>query len=131
MSAEKTSQIKLFIGSDPDLELDSEDLEKSTQRLRREILSLNVEAVDLLKIVDKPSKSKVGDPISWGTIIVTLLATRGVITTLINAIASWLTQYERRIITLEIGGDKLQITGISSEEQKRLIDAWIERNAKP
>jgi hypothetical protein len=128
--SETTSQITVFIGSDSDFDTYPEDLERFTQSLHREILSLDVESVDLLKGGEPPSNTKVGDPISWGAIIVTLLATGGVITTLINAIQAWLTQYERRSITLEINGDKLQITGISSEEQKRLIDAWIDRNTK-
>lgn len=128
--SEKTAQITVFIDSDSDSETCPEDLERFTQSLQREFSSLDVESVDLLNGGESPSNSKVGDPISWGAIIVTLLATGGVITTLINAIQSWLTQCERRSITLEINGDKLQIKGISSEEQKRLIDAWIDRNTK-
>ena len=129
--SEKTAQVTLFIGSDSDFETDPEDLEEEfTKSLRLEILSLDVDAVGLLNAVESPNKTKVGDPISWGVIIVTLLATGGVITTLINAIQAWLTQNERRSITLEINGDKLQITGISSAEQKRLMDSWIDRNTK-
>jgi hypothetical protein len=31
-------------------------------------------------------------------------------------------------VTLEIDGDKLEVTGLSSEEQQRLINAWLSRH---
>lgn len=124
--ADVTKEVILHI--DTNQETDAQELEHLTQQLRNELLELNVESADLVQAGEKPSQAKVGDPISWGTILVTLLATGGVVTTLINAIQSWLTRNERRSITLEIDGNKLQITGISSEEQQQLIDAWIKRH---
>ncbi|MEH1893130.1 MAG: hypothetical protein V7K92_28185 [Nostoc sp.] len=123
-----TKEVILHI--DTNQETDAQELEQLTQQLRNELLELNVESADLVQAGEEPDKAKVADPISWGTIIVTLLATGGVVATLINAIQSWLTRHERRSITLEIDGNKLQITGISSEEQQQLIDAWIKRHIK-
>ena len=37
-------------------------------------------------------------------------------------------QWDADGLTLEIDGDKIEVTGISSEEQKRLIDAWMQRH---
>ena len=52
----------------------------------------------------------------------------GVLPTLINGVQSWLSRHrENRSITIEMGGDKLEVAGISSEEQRRLIDAWLNR----
>jgi hypothetical protein len=30
---------------------------------------------------------------------------------------------------LELGGDVLELSGVSSEEQRRLADAWLRRQA--
>jgi hypothetical protein len=50
----------------------------------------------------------------------------GVLPTLINTVQSWLSRrHENRSITLEIQGDKLEVSSVSSEEQRRLIDTWI------
>lgn len=75
-----------------------------------------------------PQGSKVVEPVSWGTIILTLLAARGVVPSLINLIQSWLTRNERKSITLEMNGNKLQITGIPLEQQQLLIEDWIGKN---
>lgn len=126
--ADETLQIMLNI--DAGTETDLQELEELTQQLHKELIHLDVESVDIARTGEEPVRAKVVEPVSWGTIIVTLLATGGVVTTLINAIQSWLTRHERRSITIEIGGDKLLITGITSKEQQQLIDAWISRYTK-
>ena len=125
---EKTKQVILNI--DTGQEDDPEEIERFTQQLREELTELDVEAVDLVRAGETPAKAKVGDPITWGTLLLTLAASGGVITTVINVLQSWLTRQERRSISLEIDGDKLEIKGISSKEQQRLINEWRSRHAK-
>ena len=125
---EKTKQVILNI--DEGQEDDPEEIERFTQQLREELTELDVEAVDLVRAGETPAKAKVGDPITWGTLLLTLAASGGVITTVINVLQSWLTRQERRSISLEIDGDKLEIKGISSKEQQRLINEWRSRHAK-
>jgi len=60
--------------------------------------------------------------------LLALAASQGVFTTLIEAIKAWLTRHERYTISLEIAGDKLEVTGLSSKEQQRLIDLWVGRH---
>lgn len=45
-----------------------------------------------------------------------------------QVILTWLTRRERRGVTLETDGDRLEVTGTSSEEQQRLINVWISRH---
>ena len=125
---EKTKQVILNI--DAGQEDDPEEIERFTQQLREELTELDVEAVDLVRAGETPAKAKVGDPITWGMLLLTLAASGGVITTVINVLQSWLTRQERRSISLEIDGDKLEIKGISSKEQQRLINEWRSRHAK-
>ncbi len=125
---EKTKQVILNI--DAGQEDDPEEIERFTQQLREDLTELDVEAVDLVRAGETPAKAKVGDPITWGTLLLTLAASGGVITTVINVLQSWLTRQERRSISLEIDGDKLEIKGISSKEQQRLINEWRSRHTK-
>ncbi len=125
---EKTKQVILNI--DAGQEDDPEEIERFTQQLREDLTELDVEAVDLVRAGETPAKAKVGDPIIWGTLLLTLAASGGVITTVINVLQSWLTRQERRSISLEIDGDKLEIKGISSKEQQRLINEWRSRHTK-
>jgi len=123
---DQTAQLMLNIDAGP--EADAEELEQLTRQLRGELTELDVETVNLIRGGAAPRGAKVGDPITWGALLVTLIASGGVLTTLIGALQSWLTRHERRSVTLEIDGDKLEVTGISSEEQQRLVNAWVSRH---
>ncbi len=115
---------------------DPEELERITHNLRDDLTELDtIEKVDLVtKEGDEkeaPEGSKAGgDIVSLGSLLVTLAASVGssVIPNLANALQSWLTRHERRKISLEIGGDKIEVTGISDEQDQRLIDVWISRH---
>jgi Effector Associated Constant Component 1 len=110
---------------------DEEELERSTQQLREELLDLNLDTVALAKTGIAPKGSKAGEEIvSWGSLIVTLAASGGVLPSLIGTVQSWLSRRENQKILIEIDGDKLEVTGISSEEQNRLIDVFVSRHSK-
>jgi Effector Associated Constant Component 1 len=108
---------------------EEEELERSTHQLREELLDLNLQSVDLVKKGDPPKGSKAGEEVvSWGSLIVGLATSGGVLPNLVGTVQSWLSRRENQKITLQIGGDKLEVTGISNEQQDKLIDAWINRH---
>ncbi|MCK7470291.1 MAG: hypothetical protein MZU95_05405 [Desulfomicrobium escambiense] len=119
------TQLLVTLDAEPDT--DSEDLERLTRQLREELSELDVQA-DFVTGGPAPANAMAGDIIEWGTLLVTLAASGGVITTLINVLQVWLTSHHQRGLILEINGDKLQVTGITSTEQQRLIDAWVHRH---
>jgi hypothetical protein len=123
---ERTTQLRLVVNSDP--EADDQDLAALAGRLRTEILDLDVADVELLRAGEIPGGAKTGDVVTWGALLVTLAASEGVLTTLIGFLRSWLTRNEQRSVSLEIDGDRLEVTGISSAEQQRLIDEWLKRH---
>ncbi len=123
-------ETKLIVKINPIPDLDLEELEQLTKKLRQELLELDIESAEFATTGEKIIGAKAGDPINWGTIIITLLAAGGVATKLIDLSQAWLTQNQQQSIVLEIDGDKLEIKGISSEEQQKLIDMWIERHSK-
>jgi hypothetical protein len=114
--------LKIEASSDTD---DQEKIEL-VRHLRKELLALNaVESVQSPQAPAVPGAKSVG--IDWQTLIVTMAASGGVLTTLISTIQSWLKRRESTSVTLEVGEDKLIITAASSETQKRLVDDWINR----
>ncbi|NMF63298.1 hypothetical protein DP113_03855 [Brasilonema octagenarum UFV-E1] len=121
-------KIQLKLNIDAGTEADNEELEQLTRQLRKRLLELDVESVDFLS-EEKVSKGAKGEPITT-TLIVTLFAAGGVVTTLIKTIETWLTR-DTSVTIEEKNGDKLQMTGISSKEQRRIIDAWISSHTKP
>ena len=104
----------------------NEKLELITRRLREEILRLDVENVDLVKAGETPNGARSGDVVALGSLLVTLATSSGVLPSLINTVQSWLGRTKgSHSITLEVGGDKLEVTGISSQTQQQLIDTWL------
>jgi hypothetical protein len=108
---------------------DSEELETITRQLRKSILELPVESVESPPTTVALGGAK-GDAGVAGTLLITLAASGGVITALINAVQSYLSQKRERTptVTVEVDGDRLTVTGLSSKEGKRLVDAWIARH---
>jgi hypothetical protein len=47
------------------------------------------------------------------------------------ALQSWLAGPRQRSVKLELEGDILEVTGMSSADQRRLIANWIARHADP
>jgi hypothetical protein len=115
----------------PEAEVDEEKLFDQTAQLKEELQALETTSVDLVKKSSAPAGAKAaGDPAFLGTLLLTLAASGGVLTTLISALSSWLTRNNACSITLEIGGDKLEIKGASAPTQERLTNAWVERHGR-
>lgn len=79
---------------------------------------------------EAPDRAKAGVPFAPGEIVLALLASGGVLTSLIGLLQNWLSRRERHSIVLEIDGDRLEIHGLESADQQRLIDSWIERHTE-
>lgn len=106
------------------------DAEVFSIDLQSDLKKLEILQIESKKQSDVPIGAKTGlTTIDWTTIFVTLAASGGLLSTIIKLIQSRLTQ--ERVVILEIRGDKLEVRGISSEEQTKLIDSWIQRHQHP
>jgi hypothetical protein len=125
---DQATQLVLDIDAGP--ETDLEELADLTLQLREELLGLDLDTVDLVGAGETPERAKAGDPIAWGDLMVTLVTSSAALVTLISTLQVWLRPHQRRdcSVTLEIDGDRLEVTGISSEEQQYLIDTWLRRH---
>ena len=122
--------LRLVLKIDAGAEADVEELERLTWNLQKELAELDVATVDLVCAGKAPERAKTGDPISWGTLLITLTVSSGALTMLIKTLQSLLTRNERYSVTVKIGEDKLVVKGITSSERQRLVDAWINRHAE-
>ncbi len=124
----ETVEVRLRI--DPGSDADEGEMEVLTRRLLDELKNLDIDTVEVMVSESAPADAKSGDVFSWGSLILTLAASGGLLSTVVNAAQQWLSRTQGRSITLEIDGDRLEVQGISSEEQKRLVDTWLSRHAK-
>jgi hypothetical protein len=63
-----------------------------------------------------------------GTLVATF-ARPDLLTAIVAAVQSWLGGTGGRSVKLEVDGDALELTGVSSKEQRRLADEWLRRHA--
>jgi len=110
---------------------DTEELAQLTAKLRRELLQLDVDAVDHPVGGEPPPGAKAVDMIIVGTLLVSLGRSADKLGSVVRMLQGWAGTRAARTVKLELDGDAIEITGVSSRDQQRLIDLWIERHAEP
>lgn len=125
------AQFKLQIETGP--AVSDEERDELGRQLEKDLRELDLDVTPMAASAEAPAGSKGVVPPDLCTLLVTLAASGGVLTTFINAVESWVTRHGEHSVTLEMDGDKLSVTGVSSSDQQRIIDDWISRRrlAKP
>ena len=108
-------------------EADAEDVAEATIQLRRELLELDVEAVDIPSAGEPPPGTSAAELVAIGALAVTIAKSQ-LLPAVVAVIQSWLSRSRHRSIKLELNGDVLELTGLSSDEQQRLTDEWLRRH---
>lgn len=101
---------------------DPEELDDLASQLSNEINQLDTISAELVQGNELPNGAK-GTAIDIGNILIKI-AEYGGIAGLATILGSWLSRDERRTITLQIGENKLELTGITQTEQASLIQ-WF------
>jgi hypothetical protein len=123
----KDQPTTLGIGVAVGADADAEDVAEATLQLRRELLDLDVDAVEVPRAGEPPPGARAVDLAAIGALVVTLGQSQ-LLTAVVAAVQSWLSRSPRRSIKLELGGDVLELTGVSSDEQRRLTEEWLRRH---
>jgi hypothetical protein len=118
-----TLGVQIMVGLDGD----ADEIARATLLLRRELRDLNVDVVAGPTACQPPPRSRGVDLAALGALVVNV-AEPPVLAAVVTAIRSWLARSSRRSVKLELGGDVLQLTGVSSAEQRRLTDEWLARH---
>jgi hypothetical protein len=118
-----TLGIQLAVGPDAD----AEEVAEATLQLRRELLDLDVETVQLPRAGEPPPGTRGVELAALGALAVTISQSQ-LLTPVVAAVRSWLAGSQQRSIRLELGGDVLELSAVSSKEQRRLADEWLRRH---
>jgi hypothetical protein len=125
MSGAQT-QVILDIEAGPDA--DQEEVAELALRLREDLREVDLESVALASGGERPTGAKSGDVMAWGTLVVAI-ASSGAMTALITAVSTWIRRQPSASVRVKIGEDELELTGASSDDQRRLIEAWLARRS--
>jgi hypothetical protein len=117
--------LRLEIGIEPDAE--AAEIEEAASQLRDELLELDVEAVRVPAGEPAPPGSRGIDAGALGTLLVA--AGHVAIGPIVQAVQSWVTRRATRSVKLTIENDSLELTNVSPEDQRRLIESFLARHA--
>jgi hypothetical protein len=119
----------LTVEIDAGPDADATQLLRLTTQLRRQLLELDVEAVEA-PAIDAPQGAKTVDQTVAGMLLVTL--TPVLVRATLDIIRAWLATSQARSAKVELDGDAIELTGLSATDQNRLITGFLERhNKKP
>jgi hypothetical protein len=124
--AEPVARLELHVDAGPGA--DEEELEQLTLRLLRELAELDVESIEREGGGPAPPGTRAADILALGTLVVTLVRSSERLSAVVAVLQSWLTGRQRSV-KLELDGDVLEVTGLSTADQRRLIASWIARQA--
>lgn len=105
-----------------------EEVESLTYSLRNELLTLDLDSVDLPRADDTPPGAKAAEVAVVGTLVLTL-SSANVLSSVVGVIRGWLIRSAGRSVRLEIDGDILEAKGVNAAEQSRLVDEWVTRHS--
>jgi hypothetical protein len=60
---------------------------------------------------------------------VSLARSPGALRAVAKAVHRWVTAQQNRTARLELDGDTIELTGVSSRDQERLVELWVDRHA--
>lgn len=114
---------------DPGPDQDAEEVFELTQGLRGELLELDLDTVELASGGEAPDGSKGPELLAIGGLAIRFALQSSVLKSVVDTTVAWLGRQGARSVKLTLGGDTLELTGVSSDEQNRLVDQWISRHA--
>jgi hypothetical protein len=108
---------------------DAEELFELTQGLRSELLELDLDAVRPTTDGEAPDGAKGAELLAFGGLAIQFALKSSVLRSVVDATVAWLGRRQARSVKLTLDGDTLEVTGVSSDEQSRLVDQWVARHA--
>ena len=122
-------QAQLAAVVDAGADSDAEELAELTRRLRGQLLELDVDAVEPATGGEAPAGSKGVELLAIGGLVIQFAMKSEVLKSVVDATTAWLGRQQGRSVKLTLDGDTLEVTGVSSDEQRRLVDLWVARHA--
>ncbi len=112
----------------PEASADDEETATLRDLVRSMLVEHDFDVADRRLIAAPPQGTKGVDPVSLSTLVVTLAASGGVLTTLVGALQAWLLRSSARQVVLEIDGDRLEVNGVTGAERRQLTAEWLRRH---
>lgn len=111
-----------------DARADGHEYESAGFALLRELREHGLDFEQVPGAAPSPLGAKdAGQALSASQILLSLAASGGVLVTLIGAVQAWLQRNGGKKVTIEIDGHKLELQGVSSEQQELLMRTFMSK----
>jgi len=126
-AAGKRGALRVVLSIRVDAGSDEAELDRITGELRRELLQLEVDDVELVRGGELPQGAKVVDPVTIGSLVLTLVppAIQGVM----GIVQHWARGRPVSSVQVTLGDDSLELTNASPEQVELLTNAFIRRHS--
>jgi hypothetical protein len=118
-------ELRLDVGVEPDA--DAAELDQAASQLRQELLGLDVDAVERLRGEAPPPGTRAAEATLLGALVVDL--GHEALAAVVRTIQSWIARRLDRSVKVTLGDDSIELTNVSDEDQRRLIDSFVARHA--
>ncbi|WP_431952174.1 hypothetical protein [Nocardia lijiangensis] len=110
-------------------DLDIEQLDDTTRRLRSELLDLDVGHVTPAQGGDAPEGTRGLDAALVGQLLVGVGPGLAALRQLLDSLRGWRSNQRHVEISVQIGDDRLDLKDASPEIEKQLVTAFVQRHA--
>jgi hypothetical protein len=100
-------------------------------RLRSDLRQTSATRVEAVSVGSAPVGSKGFEVLALGHFVVELARSAPALRKVVAVLRDYVARQPVRSVKISLDGDVLEVTAVSSEDQRRLIDAWIAQHAQP
>ena len=118
--------MQLIVRVDAGPGADDRELADLAFLLRDDLDHIDDASVELARGGDHEPGAKSGDPVEWGTLMVSAV-TSGALSAVLKTAHVWVSRRRGASLSVRIGSDELVLSGASSDEQRRVIEDWLAR----
>jgi hypothetical protein len=122
MSSNTSVTLQIVAGPDSD----DEELDGMTDDLRDLLLQIDVQDVKRLPAGEVPHGTKASDAVATGMLLVTMAPT--LLPSAVTLLQAWLASRPVQSIKVTLGDDSIEVTDPSRDDQRQLIEAFLQRN---
>lgn len=107
-----------------------EELAERAIQLRRELLGLDLPLVELQRETVTSDSAKGLDLVAAGALIIKFGQSAASLRQIFATVRGWLRRGEGRHVQIRLGDDVLELSNADEEQQRRLIDTFIQAHAE-
>ncbi len=107
---------------------DRERADEDVQYLISELSQLDVDRIERASAGAAPEGTRAGGAVELGALLVAVGGSGAVLPMLVGLVRDWVSRRGSGSVKLTIGGDSLELSGVSGKDQHRVLEEFLRRH---